>query len=97
MIGLVFKVALAALTLGPIAGLAVAAVYYIKGIIDKRTVAEEVGQRVDNSFRAQILECKRNSVKVGIFDEEDNHIQNISLQSEAGISSELEPGTEIYV
>lgn len=77
----------------PIIGLAAAAtigiiaitVYHIITHRDVRENVEEIA--VDDAFKYRILEAKKHSVKVGIFDKNNNMLQQAEITSDEGVSN----------
>ena len=48
-------------------------------------------------YQTWVKEKKKNAVKVGIFDEDDEHIDDIEITSSKGVSKSLHKGQTIYV
>lgn len=65
--------------------------------IDEDSLSDCIEQEYDNAFYILIEEKKKSAVKVGIFDYEEDIIEDIELQSESGVSSSLYEGQVIYV
>lgn len=60
-------------------------------IISHRDVREEVEEiDVDDAFKYKILEAKKHSVHVGIFDKRDNLLQEVELTSDEGVSQNVQ-------
>ena len=51
---------------------------------------------VPKGVKMQIIEAKKNAVKVGIFDEYDNCIERVRYESIAGIDASIKAGTQKY-
>lgn len=80
----------------PLIGLASAAAIGIIAItiyhiISHRDIRREVNEiPVDNAFKYKILEAKKHSVHVGIFDKKDNLLQEVELRSDEGVSQNVQ-------
>lgn len=79
------------------AGGTAAAIWIADKIIDKATIKAEVKKKAPSAFKALIEKKKKNAVDVGIFTENDNRIDGITLESDLGISSEIEVGQVLYL
>ena len=56
-----------------------------------------IKEKYPDAFKLLIKEKKKNAVKVGIFDEDDEHIDDIEITSSKGVSKSLHKGQTIYV
>ena len=65
--------------------------------ISEETLVENVEEEYPDAFKLRIKEKKKNAVKVGIFDEDDEHIDDIEITSSKGVSKSLHKGQTIYV
>ncbi len=65
--------------------------------IDDESLKNCIEEEYDNAFYILIEEKKKSAVKVGIFDYEEDRIEDVELQSESGVSSSLYEGQVIYV
>ena len=79
------------------AGVGVAASLIVDKIIDKSVIKSEVKKKTPTAFKALIEKKKKNAVDVGIFTKSDNRIDGITLESDQGISSEIEVGQVLYL
>lgn len=61
------------------------------------SLVENVEEEYPDAFKLLIKEKKKNAVKVGIFDEDDGHIDDIEITSSKGVSKSLHKGQTIYV
>ena len=69
----------------------------IGGILDEDSIKDEVAKNYEEAFKLLIKQKKKKAVKVGIFDEEDDLIENLEIKSEKGVSSSIHKGQVIYV
>ncbi|MGL4332595.1 MAG: hypothetical protein ACRCSR_07375 [Bacteroidales bacterium] len=67
----------------------------VKAITAQR-LKEEALERSKEAFKLEILKKRKNSVHVGIFDAEDNHITNMCIKGEK-FSKDIYDGNIIYV
>lgn len=79
------------------AGAAAATIWIADRIIDKATIKAEVKKKTPSAFKALIEKKKKNAVDVGIFTKNDNRIDGITLESDQGISNEIEVGQVLYI
>ncbi len=79
------------------AGAAAATIWIADKIIDKTTIKAEVKKKAPSAFKALIEKKKKNAVDVGIFTKDDNRIDGIILESDQGISNEIEVGQVLYI
>lgn len=78
-----------------IGGVVVLAVHHY---ITHKDIKERLNAlHIDNAFKYKILKAKEKSVRVGIFDCEDEQIDEVEFTSDAGISSAIaKAGNEMY-
>lgn len=79
------------------AGAAVATIWIADKIIDKAIIKAEVRKKAPSAFKALIEKKKKNAVDVGIFTDSNNRINGITIESDKGISSEIEVGQVLYL
>ena len=60
-------------------------------------LVEEVEEQYPDVFKLLIKEKKKNAVNVGIFDEDDEHLDDVEITSTKGVSKSLRKGQVIYV
>ena len=60
-------------------------------------LVEEVEEQYPDAFKLRIKEKKKNAVNVGIFDEDDEHLDDVEITSSKGVSKSLHKGQTIYV
>ena len=60
-------------------------------------LVEEVEEQYPDAFKLLIKEKKKNAVNVGIFDEDDEHLDDVEITSTKGVSKSLRKGQIIYV
>lgn len=65
--------------------------------IDDDTLTESIEEEYEDAFKLLIKEKKKNAVKVGIFDEENDLLDDVEIQSNSGVSDSLYKGRVIYV
>lgn len=65
--------------------------------IDQRTIKREVQRKYKEAFRAEILEKKKNAIKVGIFDPEEDKLGELEITSEKGVDQSLYEHQIIYM
>lgn len=70
-------------------------VFVRDSIIDLFTIKREVKQRCPAALRAQILEKKKHSVNVNIFDDSNTIIEKMDISCEGGVSSDIYEGQVI--
>lgn len=68
----------------------------VKEIITLKFLLERTKIEVPEAIRMEILKVKKNAVKVGIFDESDNHIAEINYESSVGVDSNLHSSSKKY-
>ena len=60
-------------------------------------LVEEVEEQYPEAFKLLIKEKKKNAVNVGIFDEDNEHLDDMEITSSKGVSKSLHKGQTIYV
>ena len=60
-------------------------------------LVEEVEEQYPDAFKLLIKEKKKNAVNVGIFDEDNEHLDDVEITSTKGLSKSLRKGQIIYV
>lgn len=60
-------------------------------------LVEEVEEQYPDAFKLLIKEKKKNAVNVGIFDEDDEHLDDVEITSTKGVSKSLRKGKVIFV
>ncbi|MCI7427181.1 MAG: hypothetical protein SOY53_07825 [Prevotella sp.] len=60
-------------------------------------LVEEVEEQYPDAFKLRIKEKKKNAVNVGIFDEDDEHLDDVEITSTKGVSKSLRKGKVIFV
>lgn len=60
-------------------------------------LVEKVEEEYPDAFKLLIKEKKKNAVNVGIFDEDDEHLDDVEITSSKGVSKSLHKGQTIYV
>lgn len=60
-------------------------------------LVEEVEEQYPDAFKLLIKEKKKNTVNVGIFDEDDEHLDDVEITSTKGVSKSLRKGKVIFV
>ena len=60
-------------------------------------LVEEVEEQYPDAFKLLIKEKKKNAVNVGIFDEDNEHLDDVEITSTKGVSKSLHKGQTIYV
>lgn len=60
-------------------------------------LVEEVEEQYPDAFKLLIKEKKKNAVNVGIFDEDNEHLDDVEITSTKGVSKSLRKGQIIYV
>lgn len=65
--------------------------------ISEETLVENVEEEYPDAFKLRIKEKKKNAVNVGIFDEDDEHLDDMEITSSKGVSKSLHKGQTIYV
>lgn len=71
--------------------------YVIACIIDEDSIKDVATKNNDNAFKLLIKQKKTKAVKVGIFDDKDDIIEDVEIKSEKGVSSSIYEGQVIYV
>ena len=65
--------------------------------ISKETLVENVEDEYPDAFKLLIKEKKKNAVNVGIFDKDNEHLDDVEITSSKGVSKSLRKGQVIYV
>ena len=65
--------------------------------ISEETLVENVEEEYPYAFKLRIKEKKKNAVNVGIFDEDNEHLDDMEITSSKGVSKSLHKGQTIYV
>ena len=65
--------------------------------ISEETLVENVEDEYPDAFKLLIKEKKKNAVNVGIFDEDNEHLDDMEITSSKGVSKSLHKGQTIYV
>ena len=60
-------------------------------------LVEEVEEQYPDAFKLLIKEKKKNAVNVGIFDEDNEHLDDVEITSTKGVSKSLRKGQIINV
>ncbi len=60
-------------------------------------LVEEVEEQYPDAFKLLIKEKKKNAENVGIFDEDNEHLDDVEITSSKGVSKSLHKGQTIYV
>ena len=60
-------------------------------------LVEVVEEQYPDAFKLLIKEKKKNAVNVGIFDEDDEHLDDVEITSTKGVSKSLRKGKVIFV
>ncbi len=60
-------------------------------------LVEKVEEEYPDAFKLLIKDKKKNAVNVGIFDEDDEHLDDVEITSSKGVSKSLHKGQTIYV
>lgn len=60
-------------------------------------LVEKVEEGYPDAFKLLIKEKKKNAVNVGIFDEDNEHLDDVEITSSKGVSKSLHKGQTIYV
>lgn len=72
--------------------------FTINEILNKKTIAQGVGNRCPNAVKVLIKERKAQAVNVDIFGKNEELIEsNVTISSSKGISRDLRVGQKIYV
>ena len=73
----------------------VAVTIYVK--ITSDTIKDTVKKENPDAFKIRIKEAKKTAVNVGIFDNQNKHLEDMKIESKEGVSSSLKKGQVIYV
>lgn len=60
-------------------------------------LVEKVEEEYPDAFKLLIKEKKKNAVNVGIFDDDNEHLDDVEITSSKGVSKSLHKGQTIYV
>ena len=74
-----------------------AAVIIVACKITKEIIAQKVRKKFNEALKAEIQEKKKNAVHVGIFDNDDNRIGEMTIESEQGVDASIKQGDVIYL
>ncbi|MCQ2208266.1 MAG: hypothetical protein MJZ02_08630 [Paludibacteraceae bacterium] len=69
----------------------------IGSFLDDESLGNAAREYNSEAFKLLIKEKKKKAVKVGIFDEEDDLLDDLEIQSEKGVSSSIYVGKVIYL
>lgn len=61
------------------------------------TLSDAVKEKEPDAFKVLIKEKKKNAVNVGIFDKDNEHLNDMEIISNKGVSRSLRKGQTIYV
>lgn len=61
------------------------------------TLSDAVREKEPDAFKVLIKEKKKNAVNVGIFDKDNEHINDMEITTSKGVSKSLHKGQTIYV
>lgn len=81
---------------GGIAGAALLSIA-VDSFLDKDTLKEAVQEECPDAFKMLIKEKKKNAVNVGIFDEDNEHLDDMEITTSKGVSRNLRKGQTIYL
>ena len=70
---------------------------FVTWFISEDSLGEYIKEEYDDAFYLLIEEKKRNALKVGIFNNQEDVIENIELQSDKGVSDSIYEGQIIYI
>ena len=65
--------------------------------LSKDKLVEKVEEEYPDAFKLLIKEKKKNAVNVGIFDEDNEHLDDVEITSTKGVSKSLRKGKVIFV
>lgn len=74
-----------------------AAVITVACKITKEIIAEKARKKFNKAIKAIIQEAKKDAVYVGIFDNDDNRIGEMTIESEQGVDASIKQGDVIYL
>lgn len=66
-------------------------------LIDDDSLSESIHEEYDDAFKLLIKQKKKDAVKVGIFDYDEDLIDDVEIQSQQGVSDSLYVGKVIYI
>lgn len=82
-----------------LSGLAAAAItsIVVDFFLTEDNIADAVQEEYPDAFKLMIKEKKKNAVNVGIFDNENDEIDEMTIESKKGINKSLRKGKVIYL
>lgn len=69
----------------------------VDSFICEDTLVDNIEEEYPDAFKLLIKEKKKNAVKVGIFDEDNEHLDDVEITSSKGVSKNICKGQTIYV
>lgn len=81
--------------LGALVGIAV--VIVIHRYLTASVIREKVAEEYPNAFTAKIKKKKKDAIDVGIFDKQNNELDEVSFKSSKGIDKSLRKGQVIHI
>ena len=66
--------------------------YGCRFFLSEDKLVEEVEEQYPDAFKLLIKEKKKNAVNVGIFDEDNEHLDDVEITSTKGVSKSLRKG-----
>lgn len=81
---------------GGIAGAALLTIA-VDYFLDEDALRESVREQEPDAFKMLIKEKKKNTVNVGIFDEDNEHLDDMEITTSKGVSRSLRKGKTIYL
>lgn len=81
---------------GGIAGVALLSIA-VDFFLDKDTLKETVRKECPDAFKMLIKEKKKKAVNVSIFDEDNEHLDDMEITASKGVSRNLRKGQTIYL
>lgn len=88
----ILKIALGLAAAGAVATAAVV----IHKQITKRRIEEEAKRQYKEAFKAKIKSKDTKHVDVGIYSKNNNHLGDMTIESDEGVASDLKVGQVIY-
>lgn len=82
--------------LGSLAAVAITTIA-VDFFLSEDNIGDAVQEEYPDAFKLKIKERKKNAVNVGIFDEEKDEIDEMTIESKKGISKSLRKGKVIYL
>lgn len=77
--------------------LGAAVVLSVDYFLSSDTLSDAVREEEPDAFKVLIKEKKKNAVNVGIFDEDNEHLNDMEITTSKGVSRSLRKGQTIYV